>query len=69
MKANRREQGSAGNANGFSSIPAFACRELADARGRDFTQTCLPSRSSPQASEGWLGLRDDLRTWVVANAV
>ena len=30
-------------------------------------RTSLPSRSSPtiQASEGWLGVRDDFRNWFV----
>ncbi len=35
---------------------------------RQLTQTCLPSRSSPKASEGWLAVRDDFRNWVMANA-
>jgi hypothetical protein len=32
------------------------------------SQTRQPSRSSPEASEGWLGLRDAFRNWLLTVA-
>ena len=31
----------------------------------ELTLTRLPGRSSPKASGGWLGVRDDFRNWLI----
>jgi hypothetical protein len=35
---------------------------------RGYADKSLPSRSSPKASEGWLGVRDDFRCWLIRAA-
>jgi hypothetical protein len=48
-----------------ASARPFACRKLAVQAGH---LRSLPSRSSPQASEGWLAALDDFRNWLIREA-